>query len=96
MKTTLDLPNELVREMKLRAVYEGRKLKDVAASLLVSGLAAESAKAKAGPRRKGTLKLPLFECAPDAPARRMTMAQLTALEQDTQTHEDLERLGHSL
>ena len=38
MKTTIDLPPELVREMKLRAVQEGRKLKDVAAELLRHGL----------------------------------------------------------
>jgi plasmid stability protein len=96
MKTTLDLPNELVREMKLRAAHEGRKIKDVVASLLVSGLAAESAKRKATPARKGTLKLPLFKCAKNAPARRMSVEQLLALEQATQTQEDLERLGLSL
>ena len=28
MKTTLDLPGDLVREIKLRAVHEGSKLKD--------------------------------------------------------------------
>ena len=39
MKTTLDLPNDLVQEIKLRAVNEGRKLKDVAADLLRTALA---------------------------------------------------------
>ena len=39
METTLDLPNDLVREIKLRAVNEGRKLKDVAADLLRAALA---------------------------------------------------------
>ena len=39
MKTTLDLPNDLVQEIKLRAVNEGRKLKDVAADLLRAALA---------------------------------------------------------
>jgi hypothetical protein len=38
MKTTLDLPDELVREIKLRAVHEGRKLKEVVADLLRAGL----------------------------------------------------------
>ena len=38
MKTTIDLPPDLVREMKLLAVNEGRKLKDVAADLLKRGL----------------------------------------------------------
>ena len=39
MKTTLDLPNDLVQEIKLRAVNEGRELKDVAADLLRAALA---------------------------------------------------------
>ena len=38
MKTTIDLPSALVRDMKLRAVREGRKLKDVAAELLRRGM----------------------------------------------------------
>ena len=33
MKTTIDLPPDLVREMKLLAAHEGRKLKDVVADL---------------------------------------------------------------
>jgi len=97
MKTTLDLPNELVREMKLRAAQAGRTIKEVAASLLVSGLAAQSAKKKkAAPARKGALELPLFKCAKNAPARRMGIEGLLALQQTAQTQEDLERLGLSL
>ena len=38
MKTTLELPDELVQEMKLRAVRERRKLKDVAAEIFRRGL----------------------------------------------------------
>jgi len=38
MKTALDLPDELVREVKIRAATEGRKLKDVIAELLRRGL----------------------------------------------------------
>ena len=41
MKTTLDLPNALVREIKLRAVNDGRKLKDTIADLLKKGLRAD-------------------------------------------------------
>ena len=40
MKTTLDLPDALVKQVKLRAVREGRKLKDAVADLLRKGLAA--------------------------------------------------------
>jgi len=42
MKTTLDLPDDLVKEVKLRAVLEGKKLKDAVADLLRKGLAATS------------------------------------------------------
>lgn len=38
MKTTLDLPDALVRQVKLRALQDGRKLKDAVADLLRKGL----------------------------------------------------------
>ena len=38
MKTTLDLPDDLVREVKIRAARENRKLKDLVADLLRRGL----------------------------------------------------------
>lgn len=40
MKTTLDLPDALVKQVKLRALRDGRKLKDAVADLLRKGLAA--------------------------------------------------------
>ena len=40
MKTTLDLPDELMREVKIRAVHEHKKLKDAIAELLKKGVAA--------------------------------------------------------
>ena len=38
MKTTVELPDDLLKEVKLLAVDEGRKLKDVVADLLRNGL----------------------------------------------------------
>lgn len=38
MKTTVELPDELVREIKVRAAREDRKLKDLVADLLRKGL----------------------------------------------------------
>jgi hypothetical protein len=35
MKTTLDLPEDLMRALKLRAVEENRKLKDTIADLFI-------------------------------------------------------------
>jgi plasmid stability protein len=38
MKTTLELPDHLMREVKIRAAEEGRKLKELVAELLRRGL----------------------------------------------------------
>lgn len=40
MKTTVDLPESLVRQVKMRAAREGQKLQDVIADLLRRGLSA--------------------------------------------------------
>ena len=40
MKTTLDLPDELVRRIKVEAAQSDRKLKDLVAQLLEAGLRA--------------------------------------------------------
>ena len=40
MKTTLDLPDELMRAVKIRAVHEHKKLKDTIAELIRKGIAA--------------------------------------------------------
>lgn len=97
MKTTYDLPPDLVREVKLRAVYEGRKLKDVAAELLRRGLAdtGESSEPKPSkPRLEIQANgLPVIRCGKDAPASRMTPEELLALEQETLLREDLQRVG---
>ena len=47
MKTTVDLPANLIKQVKLRAVKEGRKLKDAVADLLRKGLAAGESGPKA-------------------------------------------------
>ncbi|MHB1987311.1 MAG: antitoxin [Acidimicrobiales bacterium] len=70
MKTTVELPDELVREVKVRAAREGRRLKDVMAEVVRRGLADS-------PGRKGTsssqVRLPLVQCAHRAtPSREMT------------------------
>lgn len=42
MKTTLDLPDELLRQMNLRAVREGRNVEEVVADMLAAGLSPAS------------------------------------------------------
>lgn len=39
MKTTLELPDDLMRRIKLRAVHRNRRLKDEIAQLLEAGIA---------------------------------------------------------
>lgn len=49
MKTTLELPDELLQRIKLRAVHRKRKLKDEIALLLEAGMA--QAPAAESPRK---------------------------------------------
>ena len=44
MKMTVELPDQLFRTMKIRAVHEHKKLKDVAAELIERGLHSEPRK----------------------------------------------------
>jgi hypothetical protein len=101
MKTTLDLPDALVKQMKLRALHEGKKFKDAVADTLRAGLAATAAGRKAAKPKRAVLKrdrktgLLVIQGSPDAPGRRMTGQQALALEQETLLREDLERAGIS-
>src|SRR5947209_5127901 len=61
MKTTLDLPDALVKQVKLRAIHEGRKLKDLVADLLRKGLACPPKPAG----RKRTVKSPRLTTDPE-------------------------------
>jgi hypothetical protein len=100
VKTTLDLPADLVKAMKLRAVHEGRKLKDVAAELLERGLSAPPVLTSPLPEEpKIEIQangVPVIRCGKDAPASRMSIKELLALEQEALYREDLQRLGLSL
>lgn len=74
MKTILDLPVELIREMKLRAADEGRKLRDVATEIFRRGLAQPGTHGKTA---RQLVKLPLIKCAkPKPPAKNMPPGQI--------------------
>jgi plasmid stability protein len=60
MKTTLDLPDDLMRAIKIRAVNDNRKLKDAIADLLKRGLAREP---RMPPKVRRRVTLPLVRCA---------------------------------
>jgi plasmid stability protein len=60
VKTTLDIPDDLLRAMKMRAVQEGRKFKDVATEVFRRGLAQPKVAANSGGGQR--VKLPLIQC----------------------------------
>ena len=88
MKTTIDLPNDLVREIKIRAVNEGRKLKEVVTDLLRFGLEQGAPFSKASAPQKGKIAIPFFPTSPDSLATQMNIDALIALEQAAQLEED--------
>jgi hypothetical protein len=44
MKTTLDLPDDLMREVRIRAVHEHKKLKDAIAEFIRKGMSVGKAR----------------------------------------------------
>jgi plasmid stability protein len=98
VKTTLELPDDLVRRMKIRAVQERRPLKRLVAELLNQGLNASSAPNPAPPAATSRVTVaengfPVFRCTPKAAAKRMSAKELIALEQQTMMEEDARRAG---
>jgi plasmid stability protein len=100
MKTTFDLPDSLVKELKRRALNQGRKLKDEVTDVLRAGLAAVNRPVSASgqtksPRVKTNPQtgLPFIGCGPKAKAMTMTAEELIVAEQASLTREDIERLG---
>jgi len=96
MKTTLDLPDDLVRAMKMRALLQGRTLRDLVADFLRQGLGIASAQTEQSPAPGFILEtapngLPTIRCDAHAPATAMGLQDLLALEQEAQTAEDLQR-----
>jgi plasmid stability protein len=77
MKTTLDLPDELMRAVKVRAAQQDRKIRDVVAELLRCGLSQTEGGSANSPARR--VCLPLVQCEhPARPDREMTPRRVTA------------------
>lgn len=98
MKTTLDLPDDLVREMKLRALMQGRTLRDLAADFLRQGLGMAQTKTTPTVPPDSMVcidanGLPVIRSGHNAPAAHMSLDELLALEQQALTREDMQRAG---
>jgi plasmid stability protein len=88
MKTTLDLPDDVMRAVKIRAVEENRRLKDTIADLLRRGLAVGPGGPAPARRR---VRLPLVECAHEArPGEEMTPERVAdaLLQEEAASHRD--------
>ena len=72
MKTTIDLPDDLIRSLKIRAAREDRSLKDVFTEVLQKGMAVEPTSSS---RR---IDGPLVKCAHPAAADEEVTAERAA------------------
>lgn len=99
MKVTYDLPEDLVRELKVRAAQQGRTVKDLVAEMLHGALYGEERNlpdcAAAAIIEHDENGFPYFKCGMDAPAAKMTLEELLALEEQADEEDALRRAGLS-
>lgn len=95
MSTTLELPDDVIREVESQAARAGSSPPEFVARFLRDAFRTIAQPPSDGGRLETDSRtgLPVFRCSPDAPARKMTIEQLLALEQDSLLSEDLERAG---
>ena len=101
MITTLDLPDDLLHELKLRAEHDGRPVKDIVADLLAAGLTpASEARPQNGPVTSKNLPLIKLRPAPPADARQLTTQEWCDWIKDVDLQLEVERyekaFGHQL
>ena len=82
VRTTIDLPDPLYREVKTRAVQQGVKLKDLVKTYIEAGLRGKSVTVSAVPR--GTLPVAITRNSDNPQTAALTNRELNALldEQD--------------
>jgi hypothetical protein len=80
-KTTFDFPDPLFKEVKMRAVQQGMKLKDLLASYIEAGLRAPQTQEIDTAPRKNPYPLPVgIPRIPDAPLHpTLSIAELFAI-----------------
>ncbi len=86
MRTTLDLPDDLFRQVKAKAALEGTKLKDLLTRFVQSGLREP---VRGSPRRRS--KVPAIKRRTKQPIPNLTSPRQSHLEEE----EDLAKLSRS-
>ena len=96
MKSTLDLPDHLVRQAKQRALQQGRSLKDLVADYIRLGLHGEHAPPSpiaAGAVQLDAGGLPLYRRDPEVTTQPPDLKTALQLEQHALLQEDRRRAG---
>lgn len=76
MKTVFEMPDELLQQVKARAAVEGRRLTDLVADLLRTGL---KTRAKIEATGSGKWILPVIDCDPAKPGEEITPDRVAAI-----------------
>jgi len=82
MKTTIDLPVDVFRQLRRRALHDGRNLKDTTADILRTGLAVPPLPKMSPPpiiRKDKKTGLPVIQCRRAAPGRQPTPARIAQI-----------------
>jgi hypothetical protein len=96
MTTTLDLPDHLVRQVKQRALQEGRTLRELVAETIRLGLHGGSsapATAPSGGVKLDAAGLPVFRAEPPGNQPGIELETALQLEQECLVQEDIRRAG---
>ncbi|MFZ0409056.1 MAG: hypothetical protein WAM11_13230 [Cyanobium sp.] len=96
MKTTLDLPDHLMQQVKQRALQQGRPIKALMADYIRQGLhgpAALPLTTNSGVLEVDAEGLPLYRLDPKLKRHPIDVATALRLEQDALMQEDRQRAG---
>lgn len=72
MKTTMELPDDLFKAMKVRAAMEGRSLKDLLTEILRQALQGKPATSS----KRAKAALPIVDCPPARKGKELTPERL--------------------
>ncbi len=79
MRTTIELPDDLFREAKTRAVQQGTTLKNLVTQLIRSGLRNQSLGTDLTPPRRNPPPIAIYRTPGQAPLPARTNRQLNAI-----------------